>query len=71
MFFLHVGCFSSPLVEKMKWDQVGKLESDLSVHDIVSIGERRQTVLFPAEQEKLLESLSNQVRLIKLRGLLG
>ena len=40
---------------------MGKLESELSVHDMVSIGGRQQTVLFPAEQEKLLESLMTQV----------
>ena len=31
------------------------------MHDMVSIGGRQQTVLFPAEQEKLLESLMTQV----------
>lgn len=54
----------SPLfrsIEKLKWEKVGRLESDLCVHDMVSIGDGQQTVLFPAEQEKLLESLMAQV----------
>lgn len=45
----------------MTWDQVGKLESALGVHDMVSIGDGQQMVLFPAKQEKLLESLMAQV----------
>lgn len=47
--------------EKLKWEKVGRLESDLCVHDMVSVGDGKQTVLFPAEQEKLLESLMAQV----------
>ncbi|CAM9371186.1 unnamed protein product [Ectocarpus sp. 12 AP-2014] len=46
--------------EKLKWEKVGRLESDLCVHDMVSVGDGKQTVLFPAEQEKLLESLMAQ-----------
>lgn len=42
---------------------MGQLESDLCVHDMVSIGDGQQAVMFPAEQDKLLESLLAQVRL--------
>lgn len=49
--------------EKIRWEKVGQLESDLCVHDMVSIGDGQQAVMFPAEQDKLLESLLAQVRL--------
>lgn len=37
------------------------LESKLRVHDMVSIGDGQQTLVFPAEQEKLVESFTEQV----------
>lgn len=45
---------------------MGQLESDLCVHDMVSMdgGQQaggQQALLFPSEQEKLLESLNVQV----------
>lgn len=58
---------SQPLVfvplpeDALSWEKVGRLESDLCVHDMVSLADGQQTVLFPAEQEKLLESLMAQV----------
>lgn len=48
--------------EKIRWEKVGQLESDLCVHDMVSIGDGQQAIMFPAEQDKLLESLLAQVR---------
>eukprot|EP00752_Nemacystus_decipiens_P002499 g2348.t1 len=55
---LQLACL--PGKEKIRWEKVGQLESDLCVHDMVSIGDGQQAVMFPAEQDKLLESLLAQ-----------
>lgn len=57
-----VTCLLNKSLEKIKWEKVGQLESDLCVHDMVSIGDGQQAIMFPAEQDKLLESLLAQVR---------
>lgn len=49
------------VVEMLQWEQVGKLESELGVHDVVSIGNGQQSVAIPSEQEKLMESFTAQV----------
>lgn len=48
------------MVEMLQWEQVGKLESDIGVHDVVSIGNGQQSLAIPSEQ-KLMESFTAQV----------
>lgn len=50
------------LSETLQWEQVGKLESELKVYDMVSIGDGKQQIVFPSGEEKLLEVLGEQVR---------
>ena len=54
--------FSLRMKERLQWDQVGKLESKLGVHDLVSIGDGQQSIAVPSEKEKLLEFFMAQVR---------
>lgn len=58
----HVTPPVHPAQELPKWEKVGTLESGLGVYDMVSIGDRKQHVVFPSGADKLLETLVTQVR---------